>query len=158
MSPLVTGLVPARDRAKHILAPLLRGLIQQIKCPHPIRILILQLLPLLLQQDIRLGDIPKHKRDFGLVVRVLENSTCELVHGRDACAAGQESDVVVLVGRPGVFGNRAFHVQGVAGLHVVQVLGHGTAGVLFHDEGHVPTLVWVGLVLVREAEMGVRRV
>ena len=40
----------------------------------------------------------------------------------------------VFVGSPGVFGDGAFDVEGVAGFKRVDVLGHGAVGVFFDDE------------------------
>ena len=42
--------------------------------------------------------------------------------------------MLVLVGRPGIFGNRALEGKRVPGLQVVYMCRHGSAGVDFDDE------------------------
>lgn len=97
----------------------------------------------MLQQYILFLDVAEDKRDFGLVVRVLEDGPAELVHGRYAGAAGDERDVVVLVLGPGVFGQGTFHVEALAGAHAVEVFGHGAVGVALDYEVEVPESVFV---------------
>ena len=98
------------------------------------RVGVLEVFELLLQEDVLLRQVAVHERDLCLVGRVVEDGADKLVHGRDAGAAGDEADVVVLVGGVGVFRDGAFHVEELAGDHVVQVRGHGTVRVAFDDE------------------------
>jgi len=125
------------------LHPPLTRLIQHIKRLKPLRIRIFQLLKLMLQQDILLLDVAEHERDFRPVVGILEDGPAELVHGRDAGAAGDERDVVVLVLGPGVFGEGAFHVEALAGGHAVEMFGHGAVGVALDYEVEVAADVFV---------------
>ena len=78
--------------------------------------------------------IAEDQRDFGFVSWVVEDGAGELVHGCDARAAGDERDALVLVGFPGVFWDRALHVQPLAGFHVVEVGAHGPARVFLDQE------------------------
>lgn len=95
------------------------------------------------QEDVFFGDVAEDEGDLGLVGRVAEDGAAELVHGRDAGAAGYEADVVVLVGRPGVFGDGAFEVEALRRVHAVEVFGHGPVGVAFDDEVEVAASVFV---------------
>jgi len=45
--------------------------------------------------------------------------------------------MVVLVGGPGVFGQRALEVEALAGRQFVDMGGHGAVGVLLDEEIHV---------------------
>lgn len=97
----------------------------------------------MLQKYILLLGVAEHERDFCPVVRVLEDGTAQLVHGRDARAAGDKRDVVVLVLGPGVFGEGAFHVEALARSHAVEVFGHGAVGVALDYEVEVAAGVFV---------------
>lgn len=84
---------------------------------------------LLLQQDVVLGDVAEDQGHLGAVFGVLENMAGQLVHGRDTGATGDQADVVMLVGLPGVLGEGALERQALVDVHGVQVLGHGAARV-----------------------------
>lgn len=66
----------------------------------PVGELLFKLLKFLLQEHILVRVDAKDERDGRLVLRVAENALRELVDRRDACAAGDEGDVVVAVGLP----------------------------------------------------------
>ena len=116
------------------LRPLLRRVIQHVEGPKPLRVLVLEVLPLALQEDVFLREVAEHERYFGLVVGVLEDRPRELVHGCYAGAAGDEGDVLVLVGRPRVFGDGPFEVEALGGFHVVEMFGHGAVVVALDYE------------------------
>ena len=122
-----------RNEAFTLLPPF-RRIIEDVERSEAIWVIILQLLELLLEKDILLRDVTEHERDFRLVLRVLEDGPRELPHGCYACAAGDDGDVAVFVGRPGVFRDGAFDVEGVAGFQGVYVFGHRSVGVFFDDE------------------------
>lgn len=48
----------------------------------------------------------------------------------------------VFVFRPGIFGDGAFEGETLAGLHVVEMRGHGAIGVFFDDEIKVADGSW----------------
>lgn len=126
------------------LRPVLRRLVQNVESAEAVGVLVLEVFELLLEQDVVGGDVTKDKSHLGLVLGVLEDGAGELVHGGDAGAAGDQGDVVVLVGLPGVLGDGALHLERLAGGHVVHVLGHDAAGVALDDEVEVAGLVLVG--------------
>ena len=88
----------------------------------------------MLQQDVFFGQVAEHEGHFAFVGGVVEDPADELVHRRDACAAGDQGDVVVLVGRPGVFGDRAFEVETLRRFHRVDMLGHRAVRVALNDK------------------------
>ena len=94
-----------QHRLQHLLPnkplptlPSLRRLVQHVESPESIRVGVFQLLDLLLQEDVFLGDVAEDEGDFGLVFGVAEDAADELPHGGYAGAAGDEGEVVVLVG------------------------------------------------------------
>jgi hypothetical protein len=114
--------------------PLLWRLIQQIESLEALRVCVLHLFQLLLQQDVFLFYVAEDDGDFGLLVGVGEDGADELEHRRYAGAAGDEGDVLVLVLSPGVLWQWALEVESLAGFHVVKVGAHGTVRVLLDDE------------------------
>lgn len=127
--------------------PVLGGLVQDVECAEALGVCVLELVKLALEQDVLLGDVSEDEGDLGLVVGVLEDCADELVHRGDAGAAGNESDVVVLVLGPGVLGKRALDVEGVADLEIVDVSAHGAVGVLLHQEVEEASLVFKAALL-----------
>jgi len=117
-----------------------RRVVQHIERAEAPRVRILQLGQLILQQDVFLADVAKDKRDLGLVVGVVEDGPAELVHGRDARAAGDQRNMLVLVGLPRVLGDGTLYVQPLAGHHVVQVGRHRPVGVLLDQQIDVSLL------------------
>jgi len=109
--------------------PLLRRVVQDVEGTEALGVGILQVLKLLLQQDIILVDVAEDKGDLGLVLGVLADVTGELVHGGDTSTTGDKSDVVVLVGLPGVLDNGALERKALVNIQRVNVLGHGAIGV-----------------------------
>lgn len=124
-------------------SPLLGRVVQDVERTEPLRVRVLDFLEFLLQKDVLLGNITKDQRHLGLVVGVLEDGTDQLVHGRDARATGDQGNVLVLVGLPGVLGDRALEIQTLAYVHAVKVFRHGTIGIALHDEIQVAGLIWV---------------
>lgn len=122
--------------------PALRWVVQDVEGAESLRVLVLQLLELALQQDVLLGDVSEDEGDLGLIFRVLEDGACELVHGCNAGATCNQGNVLVLVGFPGVLGNGSLHVEPLAGIHVVQVLGHGAVGITLYEKVDVAWRVW----------------
>lgn len=123
--------------------PVLRGLVEGVEGTEAVGVVLLKLFELTLQEDVLLGDVAENESNLGLVVGVLEDGAGELVHGGDTGTTGDQGDVVVLVGLPGVLGDGALHVESLTGLHVVHVLRHGTARVSLDDEVEVAGLVWI---------------
>lgn len=114
--------------------PLLGGVVEDIESTETLGEGVLEVLKLLLQKDVLLGDVAKDKGDLGLIVGVVENSASELVHRSDASTTGNEGNVVVLVLLPGVLGQRTLDVETLAGNKVVEVCAHRTVGVLLNEQ------------------------
>lgn len=114
--------------------PRLGRLVQDVEGAEALWVRVLELGQLLLEQNVLLGDVSEDEGDLGLVVGVVKDGARELVHGRDARAAGHEGDVVVLVLRPAVLGEGALEVEALAGRQVVEVRAHGAVGVLLDEQ------------------------
>lgn len=114
--------------------PLLGRVVEDIESTETLWEGVLEVLKLLLQKDVLLGDVAKDKGDLGLIVGVVENSASELVHRSDASTTGNEGNVVVLVLLPGVLGQRTLDVETLAGNKVVEVCAHRTVGVLLNEQ------------------------
>jgi hypothetical protein len=71
--------------------PALWRLVQHIVKLEPVRVLRLQRLQLVPDQDVLLRDVAKDEADLGLVAGVGQDGAQYLVHGRDAAAAGQHA-------------------------------------------------------------------
>jgi len=119
----------------------LRRVVEHVEGAEALRVRVLEVVELALEQDVVLGDVAEDERHLGLVVGVVEDGARELVHRRDAGAAGEEGDVLVLVGVPCVLGDGALELDALAGLDVVQVRGHGAVGVFLDEEREVASLV-----------------
>jgi len=124
--------------------PVLRWSVEGVESTEAVWEFVLEILPLALEQDVFFGQVAEDESHLGLVVWVLEDAACELVHGCDSCAAGDQRDVLVLVRLPSVFWNGALHVEALAGYHLVHVLGHWSAGVFLDDEVEVADSIWEG--------------
>jgi hypothetical protein len=114
--------------------PALRGVVQDVEGTEALGVGVLQILQLLLQEDILLGDVAEDQSDLGLVLGVLEDLAGELVHRGDTSTTGNQADVVVLVGLPGVLDKRSLERQALVDVHGVDVLRHGAVGVGLDDE------------------------
>lgn len=114
--------------------PLLGRLVEKVECLKTLRVGVLQVLELLLQEDVLLADVSVDKGNLGLVVGVLEDGADQLVHGRDTGTTGDQGNVGVLIGFPGVLGERSLEVEALANIHAVQVRRHGSIGVALDDE------------------------
>lgn len=121
-------------------AGILGCFIKDIESFEPLGVGVLQLRQLLLQEDVRLGDVSKDQSDLSLIFGVVEDRAHDLVHGRDSSAAGNHRDVVVLVGRPLVLRQRTLKRQRLVDVHVMEVSRHGAFLVLLHEEIKVPSL------------------
>lgn len=119
------------------LGPPLGRLVERVERAELPRVVVLHRAELFAQEDVVFRDVAEHERDFGLVVGVLEDVPDDLVHGRDARAAGDHDDVVMFVFFDGVFRDGSFDVEALTGRHFVEMLGHGAVGVLLDDEVHV---------------------
>lgn len=125
-----------------VALPLRRGLVERVKGAEALRVRVFEVLELLLEQDVLLRDVAVDERHLGLVVGVVEDGAADLVHGRDAGAAGDERNVLVLVGRPGVLGQWALEVEALAGHHVVHMRGHGATLIFLDDQVHEAFLAY----------------
>lgn len=128
-----------QHRLEHILCnvalallPPLWRIVEDVKRAEASRVRIFELVELLTEQNILFGNVAKDERNLCIVVGVVEDAPHYLVHGRDAGAAGNHGDVVVLVGLPFVFWEGAFDFERVARFEGVDVLGHGAVGVLLY--------------------------
>lgn len=110
---------------------------------------VLQVLQLPAQQDVLLAHIAVNQRHLRLVRGVAEDLADELVHGRDARAAGHHADVAVLVGLPLVLGDRPLERERLAHVQFVDVRRHRAPGVLLHQQVQVAGLVLVAHGRVR---------
>lgn len=114
--------------------PLLGGVVEDVESAETLGVGVLEVLELLLEEDVLLGNVAEDECDLGLVVGVVEDGTGELVHGGDSGTAGNEGDVIVLVLLPGVLGERSLDVESLTGNKVVDVCAHGTIGVLLNKQ------------------------
>ena len=121
--------------------PVLGRVVEQVEGAEALRVFVLELLKLALEDDILFADVAKDERDLGLVFGILEDGASELPHGRDAGASSNQRNVVVLVGLPGVLGNGTLEVEPLARVHVVKLRGHGTVGVVLDNKIEVSHLV-----------------
>lgn len=131
------------------LGPVLGGLVEDVEGAETVGVLVLELLELLLEEDVLLGDVAEDEGDLGLVLGVLEDGARELVHGGDTGTAGNQGNVVVLVGLPRVLRDGALHLELLADSHVVHVLRHNATGVLLDNEVEVALGILVGNGSVR---------
>lgn len=114
--------------------PLLGGVVEDVESAEALGVGVLEVLELLLEEDVLLGNVAKDEGNLGLVVGVVEDGAGELVHGGDSGTAGNKGDVVVLVLLPGVLGERSLDVESLTGDKVVDVCAHGTIGVLLNKQ------------------------
>lgn len=114
--------------------PLLGGVVEDVESAEALGVGVLEMLELLLEEDVLLGNVAKDECDLGLVVRVVEDGAGELVHRGNSGTAGNKGDVVVLVLLPGVLGERSLDVESLTGDKVVDVCAHGTIGVLLNKQ------------------------
>lgn len=125
------------------LLPARRGIVQHIEGAESLREVLLELVEFGLQQDVFLGHVAEHERHLRLVQGIVEDSSCKLIHGCHSSAACNQRNVVVLVRRPRVLGNRALDLECVAGLHVMQMCRHGTSLVLLHQQIHMSPISFI---------------
>lgn len=103
-------------------SPALGWVVQDVEGTEALGVGVLQILELLLQQDVVLAHVTEHQSHLGAVIGVLEDLTGKLVHGGDTSATGDQSNVVVLVGLPGVLRDRTLEGQTLVDVHGVDVL------------------------------------
>lgn len=115
-------------------SPLSRGLVQDVEGTEALGVGVLQIVQLLLQKNVFLSHVTEDQSNLGLIFGVLEDLTGKLVHRGDTSATGDQADVVVLVGLPGVLDNGALEGEALVDVHRVDVLRHGTAGVGLDDK------------------------
>lgn len=115
-------------------SPLLGRVVQDIERTEPLRVRVFEFLKLLLQEDVLLRDVPEDQRHLGFVLGVLEDGAHKLVQRSDARATGDQGDVFVLIGLPGILWNWALEVQALPYVHAVQMLGHWAIRIALHDE------------------------
>ena len=135
LEQVLVDVTPAAD-------PLGRRPVEHVEGPEPLRVPVLELVQLVLQQHVVLRHVPEHERHLGAVLRVVEDGPAELVHRRDPGAAGDQRNVLVLVGRPRVLGDRALEVEPLVWAHAVQVLGHGSVWVPLDHKVEVAFGAW----------------
>lgn len=116
------------DNSRSVFPARGRG-VEGVKGTESIGEVFLELGQLIFHKNILLGQIAKYQGHLCLVFGVLEDGADQLEHGCDTCAAGDQSDVVVLVGRPGVFRDGTFEGECLAGFQGEDVVGHGAFGV-----------------------------
>lgn len=124
--------------------PLLGRLVEEVESLEALGVGVLEILELLLQEDVILADVTVDKSNLGLVLGVLEDLADELVHGSDTGTTGNQGNVLMLVGLPLVFGERALEGKTLVNVHAVQVLRHRSVGVGLDDKLEVARLVCHG--------------
>ena len=87
--------------------PFLWRTVQYVERSQTLGEFLLQVGELGFQQDIFFLDVAEDEGDFGVVGGVVEDAAEELVHGGDSGTAGDQGDMVMFIGRPGVFGDGA---------------------------------------------------
>lgn len=97
-------------------------------------VLLCALVNLLAQQNVLLGDISEDERDLSVILRVSEHSVDDLKHGGETSAAGDETELLLRVGRIRVLGNGTLHGNYVSFLQVVDVRRQLAVIVLLDDE------------------------
>lgn len=115
-------------------SPALGRVVQDIEGPEALGIGVLEVLELLLQENVILGDIAKNQSHLSLVLGVLEDLASQLVHRGDTSATSNQGDVVVLVSLPGVLGKRSLERHALVDIQAVEVLRHGPVRVRLDDE------------------------
>lgn len=115
-------------------SPALGRVVQNIEGPEALGIGVLEVLELLLQEDVILGDIAKNQSHLSLVLGVLEDLASQLVHRGDTSATSNQGDVVVLVSLPRVLGKRSLERHALVDIQAVEVLRHGPVRVRLDDE------------------------
>ena len=115
-------------------SPALGRVVQDIEGPEALGIGVLEVLELLLQKNVILGDIAENQSHLSLVLGVLEDLASQLVHRGDTSAASNQADVVVLVSLPGVLGKRSLERHALVDIQAVEVLRHGPVRVRLDDE------------------------
>ena len=125
------------DETLGTTGPVLRWVVEDVKGAEAVGVLVLKVLELTLEENVLFADVAEDESDLGLVFWVLENGTDKLVHGGDSGSSGDQANVIVLVGRPGVLGDRALKVEALTGVHVVELVRHGSVGVALDNEVNV---------------------
>lgn len=158
------------DVPRSPLGPIIGGLVEHVESAETLGVGVFEVLEFVFEEDVGFGEVAVDEGDFGFVGGVGEDGAAELVHsvffwgvsilvvverggeGRGgivrgyACAAGDETDVVVLVGRPGVFGDGTFEFETLRWFHVVEVGRHGAVGVFLDHEVDVASCICQTLV------------
>lgn len=74
--------------------PLLRRIVQDVESPESLRVCVLQVFPLPLEQNVRFSKVAKDECDLRLVPGILENGSGRLPHWGDAGASRNQGDVL----------------------------------------------------------------
>ena len=159
------------------LLPALGRVVEDVEGAKAVRVRVLEVLELVLEQDVGFRQVAEDERHFGLVGRVLEDGPRELVHAlsgrscqrcrsrlgffwngvgrvevdlrRDACSTGDQSDVIVLVRLPWILGDRALEIEPLIRLHGMQVLTHRPVGIPLDHQIDIPLRILVARRRVR---------
>lgn len=123
-------------------SPVLGRVVEEIECLEAPRVGVLQFIEFLLQKDVILRDVTKDKSNLGLVIGVLEDRTDKLVHRSNSSTARDQRDVLMLVGFPGVLGQRTLELEFIANVQVVNVGGHGALVVFLDHKVEMARFIW----------------
>ena len=116
----------------------------RIHSPESIWELPLQFPKLQLKEHIGVTIDAEDEGHLGLVLGILEYGVRQLVHGCDTSAAGDESDVRVLVGRPFVSEQWAgFERECLAWNQGVKMIAHFAVRVALYEKIDMARLIWV---------------
>ena len=114
--------------------PLLGRVVKDVEGAEALRVGVLQVLQLLLQQNVVLVDVTEDQGNLGAVLGVLEDVARQLVHRSDTGTTSNQTHVVVLVSLPRVLDNRTLERKTLVDVQRVDVLGHRTVGVGLDDQ------------------------
>ena len=102
----------------------------------------LELFEFLSQENVGVGVDAEDESDFGLLLRVVEDSADELVRGCDASAAGDEGDVRVFVECPGISLQRTCEGERLTRGHGMEVRACFAVGISLDQELNETGLIW----------------
>lgn len=115
-------------------SPLLGRVVQDVEGTETLGVGVLQILELLLEENVVLVHVTEDQSHLGAVLGVLEDLTGQLVHRGDTGTTGDQADVVVLVGLPGVLDDGTLERQALVDIHGVDVFRHRAVGVSLDDQ------------------------
>lgn len=93
-----------------------------------------QVIQLLLEEDLVLGDVSEDKGNLSLILWVVEDGTDELVHWGNTSSTGNQGEVLVEVGRVWILWKRTLELELVSWLESVDVCRHWSSGVFLNEE------------------------